>query len=157
MNARPLLVLAALAAATSPDLGAGSFASLQDDVRRRFGADPMGSVVTSVVVSAYLFYRAEVGHNPKVTTFYDALVFVTTSLSVGYSDIFARTPAGKVIASALMTFGPAMAASVFDPPRRQADEGAGVAAQGHAELVARLDRLIAAVEAQGKGAPSVSA
>lgn len=49
----------------------------------------MGSTVATVLVGAYLFYKAEVGRNPKVTSFYDALVYCSpTNLSVGYSDIF---------------------------------------------------------------------
>ncbi len=141
MNARPLLALAALAAATSPDLGAETIEGFKDDVRRRFAGDPMGSVLTTVVVGSYLFYRAEVGHNPKVTSFYDALVYVSTNLSVGYCDIFAMTPAGKSIGSALMTFGPAMAAKIFEAPSSaEADR------EAHAELIARLDRLAKALE-----------
>lgn len=108
----------------------------------------MGSVLTAVVASAYLFYRAEVGHNPKVTSFYDALVYVTTSLSVGYSDIFAKTSAGKTIGSALMTFGPAMAARILDAPARP-----GAEPEGQSALVERLDRLIRALEAQAAAAP----
>ncbi len=35
--------------------------------------------------------------NPKVKRFEDALVFCTTCMSVGYSDIFAKTPTGKAV------------------------------------------------------------
>ncbi len=59
---------------------------------------------------------AEKGHNPKVQTYWDALVFISTCISVGYADIFARTPAGQAIASAVMTFGPAMSGAIFDEP-----------------------------------------
>ena len=65
---------------------------------------------------AAAFYAAERGNNPKITSFYDALIYVSTNLSVGYSDIFAKTDAGKTIGSALMAYGPALAARVFDPP-----------------------------------------
>ena len=76
----------------------------------------MGTTVTAVLVASWLFYRADRGHNPKVTTFHDALVYVSTNLSVGFSDIFAQTPLGKVLGSALMTWGPALATRAFDPP-----------------------------------------
>jgi hypothetical protein len=59
--------------------------------------------------------------NPKVRTYWDALVFVSTCLSVGYADVFARTSAGKAIASALMTFGPAISGAILEEPRRDAD------------------------------------
>jgi hypothetical protein len=57
---------------------------------------------------------AEKDHNPKVRSYFDALVFLSTCMSVGYANVFARTPAGKAIASAVMTFGPAMSGAIFD-------------------------------------------
>ena len=71
----------------------------------------------AVLVGGYFFYQAEKGQNPKVNTMGDALVFVSTSLSVGYSDIFPKTEKGKLIATALQTFGPAISAQVLDPPK----------------------------------------
>src|SRR5688572_29299020 len=47
------------------------------------------------------FYLAERGRNPKCNDVFDALVYTTTCCSVGYADIFARTPLGKVIGSLL--------------------------------------------------------
>ena len=116
MNTRPLLVLAAIAAATSPDMGKGALDRFKGGVRDGFAKDPMGSVLAAVLGGAWLFYKAERGHNPKVKSYYDALVYVSTNLSVGYSDIFAKTPRGKAIGTALMTYGPAMAAKIFDTP-----------------------------------------
>src|SRR6478672_8154045 len=116
MNSRPLLLLAAIAAATSPDMGKGALDRFKGGVREGFAKDPMGSVLAAVLGGAWLFYKAERGHNPKVKSYYDALVYVSTNLSVGYSDIFAKTPRGKAIGTALMTYGPAMAAKIFDAP-----------------------------------------
>lgn len=138
MNPRPLLVLAALAAATSEDMGQGALEKLKGGVREGFTRDPMGSVLATVLGGAWLFYRAERGHNPKVTSYYDALVYVSTNLSVGYSDIFAKTPAGKAIGTALMTYGPAMAAKIFDPPQTKPEATPN-------DVVERLDRIIAAL------------
>ena len=45
-------------------------------------------------------------------------VLLGTTASVGYSDILAKTEAGKVIGSALMAYGPALAAHVFHPPNQ---------------------------------------
>jgi hypothetical protein len=137
MQKRPLLVLAALAAATEPDLGRGVLERLKGGIRAKYDDDPMGTTVTTALVASFLFYRAERGQNPKVTSFYDALVYVTTSLSVGYSDIFPKTEAGKTIASALMTIGPAMAAGVLDEPNERGEMRA---------VVERLDRLITTLE-----------
>lgn len=143
MQKRPLLVLAALAAATEPDFGRDAIQQLKGGLREKYVDDPMGSTVTTVLVASWLFYRAERGSNPKVNSFYDALVYVSTNLSVGYSDIFAKTPAGKTIGSALMTFGPAMAAGFLDEPgkiKKGEDETRAV--------VDRLDRILAALESR---------
>src|SRR2546421_6397956 len=69
--------------------------------------------------AAVIFYYAERGHNPKVNNYYDAPVYCTTNLSVGYSDIFARTSLGKLVGSILMTFGPALSGAALDGPRQQ--------------------------------------
>jgi hypothetical protein len=116
MSARPLLVLAALAVATSEDMGKSAAARLKNGVREGFARDPMGNVVAAVVVGAWLFYQAEHGHNPKIQSYYDALVYVATSLSSGHNAVIATTPAGKAIGTALMTYGPAMSAKIFDEP-----------------------------------------
>src|SRR5215213_5171600 len=136
MQKKPLYILAALAAATEPDFGREMIDRVKNKIRDGYANDPMGTTVSTVIVASWLFYRAEKGHNPKVTSFYDALVYVSTCLSVGYSDIFAKTPAGKSIGTALMTFGPAMAARFLDEPNeRLAREGESKA------VVDRLDRI----------------
>jgi hypothetical protein len=145
MHKRPLLVLAALAAATEPDFGREAIQQLKGGVREKYVDDPMGTTATTVLVASWLFYRAEKGHNPKVQSFYDALVYVSTNLSVGYSDIFAKTPAGKTIGSALMTIGPAMTAGLLDEPgkvKKSENETRAV--------VDRLDRILAALESRAR-------
>jgi voltage-gated potassium channel len=116
MNERTLLALGLL-------LGVGSgkppeewLQSAHGYVRDKQAEDPMNAVVFTVLLGAAAFYAAERDQNPKVTSYYDALVYVSTNLSVGYSDIFAKTEAGKAIGSTLMTYGPALAARVFDVP-----------------------------------------
>jgi len=52
MNARPLLVLAAIAAATSPDMGRGALDRFKGGVREGFAKDPMGSVLATVLGGA---------------------------------------------------------------------------------------------------------
>ena len=165
MNSRPLLLLAAIAAATSPDMGKTALDRFKGGVRDGFARDPMGSVLAAVLGGAWMFYKAERGHNPKVKSYYDALVYVSTNLSVGYSDIFAKTPRGKAIGTALMTYGPAMAAKIFDTPvaptapvaapvapvtmQAAAAMPAPAAAPvvGSKEVLDRLDRILAVLEA----------
>ena len=82
---------------------------------------PCAKAAALVGASAVLFYAAERGHNPKVRDLYDALVYCTTNISVGYCDIFAHTPVGKLIGSTLMTLGPAMAAKTLDGKKSEVD------------------------------------
>ena len=143
MQKRPLLVLAALAAATEPDFGRGALDRLKNGIRDKYKDDPMGTTLSSVVVASYLFWKAEKDVNPKVTSFYDALVYTTTCMSVGYSDIFAKSPTGKALGSLIMTFGPAMAAGFLDEPGRpKRDE------EHEQAMLDRLDRIVAALEAR---------
>ena len=162
MNSRPLLVLAAIAAATSPDMGKGALDRFKGGVRDGFAKDPMGSVLAAVLGGAWLFYKAERGHNPKVNSYYDALVYVSTNLSVGYSDIFAKTPRGKAIGTALMTYGPAMAAKIFDTPTAEAapvpapaPAPAPAALAGSKDVLDRLDRILAILEANRDAPPTI--
>ena len=140
MNERTLLALGLL-------LGVGSGKAPQDwlqsahgYVREKQSQDPMNAVVFTVLLGAAAFYQAERGENPKVNSYFDALVYVTTSLSVGYADIFPKTEGGKAIASTLMTYGPALAARVFDTPN-EAKERAADGERSEAALRGIADKL----------------
>ena len=82
----------------------------------RVDATPCRNTAAVVGASALLFYALERGRNPKVKDIFDATVYTSTCLSVGYGDIFAKTPLGKLLGSALMTIGPALAAKTLDGP-----------------------------------------
>ena len=124
MNERTLLALGLL-------LGVGSGKPPEDWLHSAHGyfrdkqaQDPLNAVVFTVLLGAAAFYSAERGVNPKVNSYFDALVYVSTNLSVGYSDIFAKTEAGKGIAATLMTYGPALAARAFDVPNEAQERAA---------------------------------
>ncbi len=121
-GAAGLALLASLAGVGAG--GAASYGSMKEELRTAIARDPFDATVVTVLGGAFLFYVAEKGHNPKVTSYWDALVFISTCLSVGYADVFARTPAGKAIASAVMTFGPAMSGAIFESPAEASPEGA---------------------------------
>jgi hypothetical protein len=140
MNTRPLMVLAALAAAAEPDFGKKTIADAKLKLRQGFTDDPMGTTATTVLVASWLFYKAEKGHNPKVNSFYDALVFVSTNLSVGSIELPAKTSAGKAIGTALMTVGPSMATRFMDEP------GHGDSDATSRAIVERLDKILEALE-----------
>src|SRR5688572_7296844 len=79
-----------------------------EDWAGRFGETPMKSTAALVGLSTVLFFLAERKRNPKVKDVWDSLVYCTSSMSVGYSDIFAKTPIGKILGSVLMTIGPSL-------------------------------------------------
>lgn len=107
--------------------------------------DPMDSLVTVVGVGTVLFYLAEKGKNDKCKTIWDALTFITTCLSVGYDDLFAKTSSGKAIASFVMTIGPKLSSSIFDPPRSELDRDAEAQAALQRAVVERLDSILDAL------------
>ncbi len=139
MRSRPLLVLAALAAAAEPDLGRATVERLKEAMRRRYAEDPIEATVTTALVASWLFYRAERGKNPRINSLYDALLYVTTNLASGEADVFAQTRTGKLIGSALLTFGPAMVTRVLDEPKKPD-------APDTSAVVERLDRILEALE-----------
>ncbi len=87
--------------------------------------NPLESLAGLMLGGSVLFYTAEVGVNPKIRNFWDALYYITTCASVGYADIFAKTDYGKVISSVVCTFGPSLCARVFDRPALSAPPAAG--------------------------------
>ena len=131
--------------------------ALKSGLRDAIARDPFDATIVTVLGGSFLFYVAEKGHNPKVTSYWDALVFISTCLSVGYADIFARTPAGKAIASAVMTFGPAMSGALLEPPAaREGPEGGANAQKSEASpqllevqraIVDKLDAILGELRA----------
>jgi hypothetical protein len=95
-----------------------------DEWAGKLAEKPAQNTATLLSAATVLFYLAERGHNPKVRDIYDAAVYCTTNISVGYCDIFAHTPAGKMIGSALMTIGPAMAAKTLDGTKQAQEQQA---------------------------------
>ncbi|MCC6646198.1 MAG: two pore domain potassium channel family protein [Polyangiaceae bacterium] len=110
------LALLALGAAAAPEIF--SVDRVKREILTRGREAPMDAALSMIAAGALLFYLAEKEVNPRVNSLGDAFVFVSTCMSVGYSDIFAKTEAGKAIATVVMTFGPALAATMFDraPP-----------------------------------------
>ncbi len=134
----PLVLLASLASAEGL---APAYASLKKSLREAVAEDPFDANVITVAGGAFLFYLAEKGKNPKVETYWDALVFMSTCMSVGYADVFARTPAGKAIASAVMTLGPAMSGAILDEPKQPGSAAAVSRAESIAVQRVIVDKL----------------
>lgn len=96
-------------------------ADLRAEFRTRALDEPMETTLQTVLVAASLFYAAEQGQNPKIDSFAAALEYITTSLSVGSINVYPMTEAGKLIASAVMTIGPALATNLFAPTKAERD------------------------------------
>lgn len=109
--------------------------------------DPIDTLLVSVLGGSYLFWLAEKDVNPKCRTFWDAAVFVSTCLSVGYDDKFAVTEAGKALATFLMTFGPPVVESAFDAPKAAQQAEAAAAARTQAESIELQKAILAKLEA----------
>jgi len=88
-----------------------------DEWAAKLGDNPARNTAAVVALTSLLFYAAERDHNPKVNDVFDASIYCSTCLSVGYGDIFAKTPLGKLIGTVLMTVGPALSGAVMDGPR----------------------------------------
>ncbi|MFO0651639.1 MAG: ion channel [Polyangiales bacterium] len=145
-DARALAALAALAAdALSRRAGPDAWSSLKGGVRDAVTRDPLDAALATALGGAWLFWLAERDANPKVTSFWDALVFVTTCMSVGYADIFARTDSGKAIAAFVMTIGPTLTSKLLDAPSAEAEAAARADAEVQRAILARLDAIHAAL------------
>jgi len=99
-------------------------------------ASPADELTLLVTWGAVLFYWAEADANPMVRTYWDALHYIATALSVGYANIFPVTALGKAIGAVVMTIGPALSARALDRAAPAADGG------GTALLAEKLDAIL---------------
>lgn len=139
------IVSKALAGGAADDL-LGAWNRTRDALRDAAREDPVDTAFATIFCGSYLFFLAERRTNPKVKTFGDAMVFISTCMSVGYSDIFARTEAGKYIASTVMTVGPSMVAQLFAPTAKEQAAGDLRAEARHEEMMVALGALTKALE-----------
>ncbi len=145
-DARALAALAALAADALVKRGGGdAWGALKSDLRAAVTRDPLDAALATALGGAYLFWLAERDTNPKITSFWDALVFVTTCMSVGYADMFARTDSGKAIASFVMTIGPTLTSKLLEAPSAEAQAEARAEAEVQRAILAKLDAIHAAL------------
>lgn len=136
-------VVMALALASGESLRAQGIGwnEIKTGLREAAAKDPLDALATTVLGGALLFWIAERDVNPDCRRYEDALVFVSTCLSVGYAKVFAVTPAGKAIATALMTIGPSLAAAALTPPPKKETQEVDPSAAIVSKLDAILDEL----------------
>ena len=89
-----------------------------DEFSAKLAQRPAQNTLIILGLAAVLFYYAERNDNPKVNTIYDALEYCSSSLSVGYTSIYPQTPLGKLVATLLMTYGPALSGAILDGPQK---------------------------------------
>src|SRR6478735_7382641 len=134
LDKKTLLALALVAGDSLRGQGVG-WDTLKGGLREMVAKDPLDALAVTVAGGALLFWIAERDANPRCRRFEDALVFISTCLNVGYAQVFAVTPAGKAIATAVMTIGPAMAAAALNPPREQEEKASR-------EIASKLDAIL---------------
>jgi hypothetical protein len=120
-----------------------------DALMARVGDHPGRNTVAAVVAGALLFYAAEKHRNPKVNDVWDAAVYASTCLSVGYGDIFAKTPLGKIIGTTLMTLGPALSGAALDGPTKARHEESK---QTQEQILITLQQILARLKPAGEDA-----
>jgi hypothetical protein len=108
----------------------------------KLGERPAQNTLVILGLAAAVFFAAERGVNPKVVTIFDALEYCSSSLSVGYTSIFPQTPLGKLVATFLMTYGPALSGAMLDGVKK----GKGV----EEKMVETLEAILVEVR-RGKG------
>jgi hypothetical protein len=84
-----------------------------------------------VAWASAVFYWAESPVNPSVRTYWDAVHYISTALSVGYANIFPMTQVGKIVGAVVMMVGPALSSHALDSPR-----------EGDAAVLSKLDEML---------------
>ncbi|HET6250518.1 MAG TPA: potassium channel family protein [Tepidisphaeraceae bacterium] len=105
---------------------------------------PGRNTAAAVALGALLFYVVEKNRNPKVNDVWDAAIYTSTCLSVGYGDIFAKTALGKIIGTTLMTLGPALSGAALDGP---AQERHSESKQTQDQILTTLQQILAKLNA----------
>lgn len=116
--------------------------------QKTFADEPFTKLAAMVGLGALIFYEAEAGKNPKVNSYFDALVYVSTCASVGYGDIFAQTVLGKLIGSLVMTVGPAMANAAFVGGHLAREQERRTAQDTQTEILHTMKRILDELKAQ---------
>ncbi len=105
--------------------------------------DPLESLIVLVAAGAAVYWAAEKEKNEKVRSYWEALEYVATCASVGYSNIFPTSALGRMVASVLFVLGPSLAAKALDHPAAESLEGGAAIPAGQHAMLGRLDEILA--------------
>jgi ion channel len=134
----------------------GELQSLADLIRRMGSAlksweargkealnrNPLRSLAGLVLAGSTLYWLAERQKNEKARSFCEALEYVSTCASVGYSNIFPTTPVGRIVASLVFVLGPSLAAKALDHPTNGESPGGAAIPPGQQAILSRLDEIL---------------
>jgi hypothetical protein len=142
-----------------------TFQSWKDRLLDLAVSNPAEALFLVVTGGAWMFYQAEREVNPGCATYTDALQYISTCVSVGYSRVQPETQTGKLISAVVMSIGPSLSAWALEARQqaRQAAEApalaaalpAATAAPDFAPVVEKLDAILQELKAQrGEGSPA---
>jgi len=117
-----------------------------DTFSSKLAERPAQNTLIILGLAAVLFYQSERHVNPKVNTIYDALEYCSSSLSVGYTNIYPETPLGKLVATLLMSYGPALSGAMLDGPKEisRADS-----AETQKKILSTLEQILTTLKQPG--------
>jgi hypothetical protein len=130
----------ALTDGAPPDLLA-ALRDLEVQLVESLSCNPLEAVTLLVAGGGLLFFWAERGRNPKVNTYWDAVHYIATSLSVGYAAIFPETDAGKAIGALVQMVGPSLSSRMLNLPEEPKPSGDALVAEKLDAILAELKRI----------------
>ena len=121
----------------------GSVRQYEATGKELLNRNPLESLLALVVGGAAVYYVAERGRSSRMNTYWDALEYVSTCASVGYSNIFPETPLGKLVASALFLVGPTLTGQALQPAKSATtSDSPHSISHETAELAGKLDAIL---------------
>ena len=142
------MLLGAIGAAIATGIGGSDYGELKDRFRRAATKDPIDTLLATVLGGGALFHLLERGKNPRCNTYWDSVLYVATSLSVGYDDVFPKTPAGNAVAALVQSFGPALAAGALSPPAADSAAATQQSAEVQRQILTQLEEIATLLRAQ---------
>lgn len=138
------LALGIMAGATGD---ASEVAALKHKLRTWAKEDPMDAVLATVLGGGLAFYLAEKDTHPELTSPWDGVLYIATTLSVGsMTSLVPTTKVGQALTAFVQTFGSALALSVFDPPAAEKRAAAAQETALQLAILERLDRIVTLLE-----------
>ena len=131
------------------------FETMKSEIRAWAKKDPIDALIAVVFGGGVAFYLAERDTNPNCANAWDGILYMSTSLSVGYDNLFPTTPIGHALATFAQTFGPALSGAALDPTGQElaaAQAEAAARATEDAEvnraILARLEDIVQLLQRQ---------